>query len=80
MNTALTRRPSLWADEPVMADGKVFDAMQKALTNGVDAQADLLNAMTSSLPDLWLRDAEKRVGELLERIRFMRAELNRVMS
>lgn len=72
---ALTRRESLWADEPVMRDGKCLDRAHKALEAAIDAQSNLINAITSSRPDAWLADAETRALDLLANIHSMRAVL-----
>lgn len=73
----LSRRPSLWADEPVMRDGKCLDTALTALGRATDVQEQLLSAVKSCDPDVWLRDAETFAAELLEHIRSMRAELVR---
>lgn len=75
MNTALTRRESLWADEPVMRDGKCLDIAHKALRVATSVQYNLIAAITASAADAWLEDAENDVLELLEHIRSMRAVL-----
>ena len=72
---ALTRRESLWADEPVMRDGKCLDIAHKALREVTSVQYNLISAITSSAADAWLGDAEKDALELLEHIRSMRAVL-----
>lgn len=75
MNTALTRRESLWADEPVMRDGKCLDIAHEAMKVAADAQSELLSAIRSGLPDHWLSDAEEHAKMLLGYIRSMRAVL-----
>lgn len=75
MNTALTRRESLWADEPVMRDGKCLDLGLKALGSAMDVQHIIHSAFTSAKPDAWLADAEIFALELLGHIRSMRAVL-----
>ena len=75
MNTALTRRESLWADEPVMRDGKCLDLAHEALEAAISAQSHLVTAINSSTPDAWLGDAETLANIFLEHIRSMRAVL-----
>lgn len=75
MNTSLTRRESLWADEPVMRDGKCLDIAHEVLKFATDVQSEVLNAIKSGLPDHWLSDAEHHAEALLSHIRSMRAVL-----
>jgi len=69
------RRESLWADEPVMRDGRVLDTAIKALTLAANIQDGMLCAIKSSEPNAWLRDAETHAAHLLAHIRSMRAVL-----
>lgn len=72
---ALTRRESLWADEPVMRDGRLLDAAIRALDAGASVQSSITTAIASPKPDAWLRDAESEARILLEEISAMRAVL-----
>ena len=72
---ALTRRESLWADEPVMRDGKCLDLALKAMGLAASVQDELLCAVRSPSPNVWRRDAETHATNLLEHIRSMRAVL-----
>lgn len=69
------RRESLWADEPVMRDGRLLDAAIRALDAGAAAQSSITTAIASPKPDAWLLDAESEALILLEHIRSMRTAL-----
>lgn len=72
---ATVRRESLWADEPVMRDGRLMDRALKTIQLTIDVQQNLSMAITSPMPWAWLDDAEKNASDLLEHIRSMRAVL-----